>query len=257
VVTAIAGRKSVRIDYYTGTKSEAERIRRAFGGMVRKLTAAELQPVQRSKPGLVKIRNSLVVTSERGAVARRRLGMLYPGRIVLSIPAEMAFGTGGHATTAMCLRLLVDWIRTREPEELRRTRQLDLGTGTGILALAGRLLGIGSVAAWDYDPAALRAAARNIRAHGIRDDAIELSGCDLRFWKPGRERYEVVTANLYFNMLEEVFAKIRRVMAKGAVCIGSGILREQEEDCLGAARGAGLKIAELRRQGKWIAFRAE
>ena len=135
MVTAIAGRKSVRIDYYTGKKSEADRIRRAFGGTVRSLTAAELQPVQRSKPGLVKIRNRLVVTSERGAVARRRLGVLYPGRIVLSIPAEMAFGTGRHATTAMCLRLLVDWIGTREPEALRRTRsRWNLESDAGNLA---------------------------------------------------------------------------------------------------------------------------
>ncbi len=257
VVTAFAGRKSIRVDYYTARRAEAERIRRSFGGTVRTVKAADRLLMEAQKPVLVKIRDRLVVTSERGQAARTRLGKEYPGRIVLSIPAEMAFGTGDHATTANCLRFLVDWAAERRGEGLDEQQQLDLGTGTGILALAGRFLGIGRVVAWDYDPAAVAAARRNVRAHGFRDESIEVVEGDVRSWIPGREKFELVTANLFAGVLEEVFPKIHRVLKRGGVCIVSGILRAQEEACLGQAAQAGLRIQKVRRQGKWTAFRAD
>ncbi|HUF61141.1 MAG TPA: 50S ribosomal protein L11 methyltransferase [Verrucomicrobiales bacterium] len=257
VVTAFAGRKSIRVDYYTARRAEAERIRRSFGGTVRNVKESEWRLMKPEKAALVKIRDRLVVTSERKKAARTRLEEEYPGRIVLSIPAEMAFGTGGHATTANCLRLLVDWAAERRGERLEEERQLDLGTGTGILALAGRFLGIGRVLAWDYDPAAVAAARRNVRAHGFRDESVEVAESDVRSWIPGREKFEIVTANLFAGVLEEAFPKIHRVLKRGGVCIASGIMRTQEEDCLGRATRAGLRILEVRRQGKWMAFRAD
>ncbi len=97
----------------------------------------------------VKVRDRLVISAESSKAALQKLAAQYPSRIILSIPPHLAFGTGHHATTATVLRFLVDFAKEREGA---KWSLLDLGTGSGVLAIAGARLGATQVSASDNDP---------------------------------------------------------------------------------------------------------
>jgi ribosomal protein L11 methyltransferase len=165
------------------------------------------------------------------------------------IPAEAAFGTGHHATTAMCLRLLEELTRHLAPG----WTMLDAGTGSGILAIAGRYFGAGRVLAIDHDPLACATAKRNARANGIRN--IEFSVDDVLKQKLTR-KLDVVTANLFSEILIEALPLWSRHLATGGHLILSGVLRSQESAVLRALRRQDFSELEIRRRGKWIALHA-
>ena len=121
----------------------------------------------------------------------------------------MAFGTGDHATTSTCLRLLVDYAKEARGG---RWSLLDLGCGTGILAIAGALLGAAEVDGFDFDPAAVKIANRNARRHGLK--RLKFTEDDVTKWEPERE-YDVVAANIFFDVLTISFERIAAaVMAR-------------------------------------------
>jgi ribosomal protein L11 methyltransferase len=257
VIRGLPGGKTIRIEVYCRSEGDAEQLKEDFGGSVRRLASknwSKLVSLRGSKP--MKIRDRLMITGEPDASRVAQLRKRNPDREVIAIPAEMAFGTGEHATTSTCLRLLVDASR-----ELGRGGaswdQLDLGTGTGILAIAGSLLGARRVEACDYDPHAIRVAGVNLDRHEVRD-GVRLRQHDVLAWEPtDLERYDCVTANLFSDVLAASFGKIAEVVRAGGIVIASGILAEQSEGCLRAAREAGLEIEEVKRKGKWVTFRAK
>jgi len=153
-ITTLPERKTIRLEVFALTKMEARRLQRAFGGSVATQRRDWMTPPAVPRPP-IKVRGKLLVVaspSERDAAAGKRP--------VLLIPADMAFGTGEHATTATCLRLLADVATERAdtPWEM-----LDLGCGSGILALAARLLGAARVEAGDFDPDCVRIAKEKCR----------------------------------------------------------------------------------------------
>jgi ribosomal protein L11 methyltransferase len=163
----------------------------------------------------------------------------------LVIPASAAFGTGQHATTAMCLRLL---------ERLTHRRKngwwlLDLGTGTGIFALAAKRFGAGHVTGIDNDPKAISIAKANARLNKI--DNVDFRLGDLRKWKPSG-RTDIVAANLYSELLIEILPKLKR----SNWLILSGVLRTQEEKLFRALRRNNIQMVTKKRRGKWIAVLA-
>ena len=155
-IFSLPGSKRIRIEAYGLNKREAALVAKTFGGQVRQMKrpAALLAGNTVSAPLL--IRDRLVVV--RSPKAAKEAARDYPDRAILIIPAAMAFGTGDHATTATCLRMVCD---VAAGETGARWEALDLGTGTGILALAARLLGATRCDAWDYDPACVRAMREN------------------------------------------------------------------------------------------------
>ena len=242
-ITALAGRKTIRLEAFQLTKKQAEKLRRAFGGEVARQVKIKVLPAPAPRAP-IRVRGKLVVvaTERERELAGRKLG----NAKLLVIPAGMAFGTGDHATTSTCLRLLAD-VATKlagEPWEL-----LDLGTGSGILALAARLLGARTVEAGDFDRDAVRTAKANARVNGIRGVAVKK--IDVRRWQPART-WPVVTANLFSGLLIEAARTIAAALAPGGRLIFSGILREQEASVLAAIRGAGLRIDRVIRRGKWV-----
>ena len=185
----------------------------------------------------------VVVGSERArALEKKAAGT----RAVLLIPAGMAFGTGDHATTATCLRFLAD-----VSDELagQPWEMLDLGTGSGILALAARLLGARRAEAGDFDPHAVRTAKENARLNAIKGVAVRK--LDVREWQPQRT-WNVVAANLFSDLLMEVAPKIAAAVAPGGRLVFSGILRAQEAEVIAAFRRAGLRVDGVVRKGKWV-----
>ena len=240
-VTGLPNARTIRLEVFQLKKTEAESLQKMFGGSIavqkkwQPVATATLRPPIRVRGKL------LVVSSER---ERDAAGDQTP---VLLIPAGMAFGTGEHATTATCLRLLAD-LSAKLPAG--GWEMLDLGCGSGILALAARLLGAGKVEAGDFDPHAVRVAKENVRANQLRGVAVKK--LDVRTWTPTRT-WDVVAANLYSGILAEVAPTIAAAVAPGGDLVFSGILRTQEEEVLAALRAAGLQIERLVRKGKWVA----
>jgi ribosomal protein L11 methyltransferase len=126
---------------------------------------------------------------------------------------------------------------------------VDLGTGSGILALAAKRFGAEQVRAIDNDPRAIATARENARINKI--DHIHFRVGDVRHWKFPR-RIDIVTANLFSDLLIEVLPKLKPARH----LILSGVLRDQEEDLVGALKRCKIEITRVRRRGKWIAVLA-
>lgn len=166
-------------------------------------------------------------------------------REVVQLTPGMAFGTGTHATTKNCLVLLETLIRRRS-----RGTLLDVGTGSGILAIAAAKLGAEAVTAVEIDPVALSAARKNAKING--------TASKIRFRKkiPSRSRYRWVVANLTAPVLIERSEILTRSVAPGGKLILSGILTDEWADLFMAYR---TRFALLRkiRKGEWITLLLE
>jgi ribosomal protein L11 methyltransferase len=236
------GGKRALLEVCCRTKKEAQELIREDGGSMEKLRPDWLQHYAKQTQGKpLRIGPRLVIrnaTAQRETTAR-----------TLIIPAEAAFGTGHHATTAMCLRLLESMTRHLAPG----WRMLDAGTGSGILALAGSCFGAGEVFAIDNDPLACTTAKRNARANRIRN--IEFATGDILKQKLAG-RFEIITANLFSGLLIEALPVWSRHITPAGRLIFSGVLRNQESAVVHALRRHGFDILEIRRRGKWIALLA-
>ena len=235
--TGLAGAKTIRLEIFQLTKTDAEKLRRMFGGTVALQKKWSPQIAAKPRPPIRVRGKFIVVSSERERAAADNIPALL-------IPAGMAFGTGEHATTATCLRLLAD-----VAEELAGEKwdTLDLGCGSGILAIAARMLGAHRAEGADFDPHAVRTAKENVRANGV--SAVAIKKLDVREW----QTWNVVAANLFSGLLIEVASKIAAASAPRGRLILSGILRTQEAGVVAAYRRAGFRIVRIVRKGKWIA----
>lgn len=168
-------------------------------------------------------------------------------RIPLIIDPGMAFGTGHHGTTRSCLVLM-----ERYAPAVARERFLDLGTGTGLLAIAARALGFKAVIGVDIDPLAIEASRRNIQLN--RTEGIELIEGAI---SAAAGTYDMITANLISGTLVELADEIAARSGPSGIVIMSGILDGQDQEVEAAAEKAGLHCAERLRDGKWVtlAFR--
>jgi ribosomal protein L11 methyltransferase len=234
------GRKRVLVEAPCQNETAAKRFLREFGGKIEKLPARWLDQflqVKATKP--IRIGTRLLVGNVGGISCEAQS---------LVIPAGVAFGTGEHATTAMSLRLL-------EKVTRRLTsawRMLDAGTGSGILALAGKRFGAGDVVAIDNDPLAISTAKQNARCNQIRgvkfvvgDVAKNITG-----------KYDIITANLYSELLVSLLPQFRKSLAAQGQLILSGVLCQQEPQLVRALKSNAFQIPTIRRRGKWIALLA-
>ena len=243
VLTTMPGGKTVRVEVYCERKADAEKIQKEFGGSLRTLKPQNwaAPAALRLKP--VVVRDRLIIAHDGAAAAEQQAA--HPERIVLHIPGEMAFGTGDHATTSTCLRLLVDYAAQRTgPWSV-----LDMGCGTGILALAAAKLGAGPVSGFDYDPAAVRISKKNAVLNNVR--GVKFSCGDMTTGEPGAP-HDVVLANIFYDVLTLSFGKIAAATKPGGIVIVSGILHTQAAGCLAAGQKAGLKFDPPLKRGKWV-----
>jgi len=164
-------------------------------------------------------------------------------RVILMDPGR-AFGTGHHETTRLCLEWLEDWTESNRPETMSL---LDLGTGSGILAMAGALLGFGRVLAVDNDEEAVEVARENLRVNGLEGRIVLSVGSVGEL----EERFDVVAANLQANPLIEMAHALSERLQPGGMLVLSGILVEQGESVRSAYEEAGLLFVERRSAGEW------
>ena len=236
--------KRLQIEAFCETTAEARDLTATFGGSVDRLSSGwqtRYFSAQTSKP--LRIGNRLVVAAGSGEA-----GEIAASARLLVIPASAAFGTGEHATTAMSLRMLERVTRRIAPG----WRMLDAGTGSGILALAGRCFGAGEVIAIDNDALAVSVAKQNARANKIR--GVTFVARDVSAPLPGK--FDVIAANLYSELLVSLLPKWQRRLAAAGRLILSGILRRQEREVTDALHANGFDVQEVRRRGKWIALLA-
>ena len=244
VMFTLPNSRSLRIEAYHVTRTEADTLVSAFGGtlrVARPLTRKELEP--KPRPPLRVRGRLLVVSTEKELELARKQHAKTPA---LLIPATVAFGTGEHATTASCLRMIAD-----VAHELRGTEwdALDLGTGSGILAFAARIFGAGKVEASDFDATAVRVAKENAAANNIT--GVHFIRSDLLKWTAPRQ-WPVVLANVFSTTLIAAAPRIAGAVEKGGRLILSGILRTQEGEVLAAFRKQGCRLERAVRKGKWV-----
>ncbi len=249
VVEFIKGGKSVRLQIYCSNMAEAEAIKEQFGGSVRQMKDADWNKTP-EPPRPLKVRDVLLVTAETGKKELTLLQKAHPNRQLIIIPPEMAFGTGDHATTSTCLRFLVDISRERKGESWTMA---DLGTGTGLLAIAASKLGASEVWGCDFDPFAVAVAIRNAERNAT--PGIAMKNQDVLKWKPRKKGYNVVAANLFSTVLIEAWPVIANSLAKGGDLVVSGILASQAWDVFEAAAKQGLGFSKIVRKGKWVTAR--
>ena len=246
VITRIPNRTTIRVDVYCEKRKEADAIKKQFGGSVRELKSQNWAALSSVIPPAVKVRQSLLVTGEKDRKKLKVIADEHPGRVIISIPPDMAFGTGHHDTTSTVLRLLVDYAKARQGAAWT---MLDLGTGSGLLAIAAEKLGATEVWGCDHDPLAVKVALENLRRN--KTNIVKLDEIDVLKWKPAR-KWDCVAANIFADVLEAIFPKIVRSLKKDGVVMLSGILHTQAPACLKAGEAAGLVFEKVLKKGKWV-----
>ena len=181
-----------------------------------------------------------------------------PGDLVIEMDPGMAFGSGLHETTSMCIRALEKILagsseagREGEREDgCSGMKILDVGTGTGILAIAGVLLGADEALGIDIDPDAVRVAGENIEKNGLADKITAQYG-DLT--EGVDYKADIVVANLMADLVMRLSPAAAGHLAKGGWYVTSGILDIKEEIVSEAIREAGFAIEEVLHDGEWCA----
>ncbi|MBQ9082980.1 MAG: 50S ribosomal protein L11 methyltransferase [Clostridia bacterium] len=167
------------------------------------------------------------------------------GRTVMRIDPGMAFGTGGHATTRLCLETLEDYVQPG-------TELLDLGCGSGILSIAALLMGASRTVGVDIDPLAVKTARENGHLNGFDEPQYTVLEGNLTDKVSGT--FDVVAANIVADVIIFFCPQVRQFMKPGAVFVTSGIIDTREQDVRKAFAENGLEIQRRRENGGWLSF---
>ena len=162
-------------------------------------------------------------------------------RTVITMDPGMAFGTGTHETTSLCLETLDSLVKGGE-------RVLDIGTGSGILAIAALKLGAAVAEGVDIDPMCVRTAGENAQRNGVQDRFTVLVG-DLSDKASGQ--YNIITANIVAAAILSLAPHVSALMAPGARFIASGIIDTRKDEVLTGLRAAGLEPVEVKEKRGW------
>ncbi len=167
-----------------------------------------------------------------------------PGDRIIEIDPGMAFGSGTHETTGMCISLLEEVIRGGE-------KIIDVGTGSGILAIAAALLGADHVLAVDIDPDAVRVASENV-AHNHVNHIVTVKEGDLL--KSSDAICDICVANIISDIIISFSSALKTHIKPGGLFLCSGIIRERTEEVREALLQAGYEIIKTEFRGEWTAF---
>ncbi|PWV99216.1 [LSU ribosomal protein L11P]-lysine N-methyltransferase [Hoeflea marina] len=227
----------------------AECLADAFPGVaIQTEILPDIDWISRSLEGLKPVRAGrfLVHGSHDRAAVR-------PHDLAIEVDAAQAFGTGHHGTTAGCLEM-IERVMLSRPEGPRGFDPvLDLGTGSGVLAIAAAMLGPVRVLATDIDPIATRIARQNIRLNGVaaRVEAVTARGFHstaIAGWAP----FRLIIANILARPLMQMAPEIAACAAPGGSVILSGILAAQRWKVLAAFNGQGLSHVETIWRNGWV-----
>ena len=170
-----------------------------------------------------------------------------PERITLELDPGMAFGCGNHPTTTMCLELMEDLIVGGE-------EVCDVGTGSGILAIAAAKLGASSVTAIDLDETAVKVAKENVRINDAADKVRVIHGNLLDHY---RDCPDLMIANIIADVIIKLSPDAYQLLKPGGTFITSGIIKDRAEEVLTAVKSSGFKLIERKTEGEWVAYRLQ
>jgi ribosomal protein L11 methyltransferase len=165
--------------------------------------------------------------------------------VVIEIDPGMAFGTGTHPTTALCVRLIEDHVKPGD-------RLLDVGCGSGILMLAAKKMGAGFCCGIDRDEVAPPVAAGNLVLNRIPED--DFGVCTGSLGAPVRARFDVLTANILTDVILALADDLPRLVLPGGIFICSGIIEAYRDKVLRKLDTKGFTLLDLQQQGEWVAM---
>ncbi|MEM6885055.1 MAG: 50S ribosomal protein L11 methyltransferase, partial [Verrucomicrobiota bacterium] len=237
VTRELPGKKRASLEVYCESRTDANKLVKHYGGEIRLLSKdVWLDTQQRSF--LLPINPHCCIISPGTEIPER-----YQKLPRIELPAAMAFGTGEHPTTAMCLRQLL--------KRAGKTpiRILDAGCGSGILALAAALAGH-QVTGIDFDPASIQEAGQNQK----RNPHVPAVQWELGKVEsiPLRRRFDLIVANLFLNILSDSVPRFYKMLPTGGTLILSGVMHHQEEDALKILSRSSFKLKQRLRKGKWL-----
>jgi ribosomal protein L11 methyltransferase len=223
------GRARLRVEAYFSTKTPALALAQKWGGRAEPFSP---KPPKPAAPVRVSAELEIVHDEKARRSATR-----------LIIPYGTAFGSGEHATTLMLLRALA------QRADLAEATVLDLGTGSGVLALAARSLGGRKITATDFDARVIPTSRRN-ELLNFRSRVVKWEIADARRLRAS-PRYSLILANLFSGILVEAAPRIARALQPGGELWLSGIFRSQQKEVARAYRAAGLRHLKSTTRGKW------
>lgn len=167
--------------------------------------------------------------------------------IILTLDPGMAFGTGTHESTRLCLKMLERYTRAG-------AKMLDVGTGSGILAIGALKLGAASARAFDIDDVAVKMSRRNIALNGF-EDRFEVARGGLSEQFGGG--FDIITANIVSDVIISIMPQVKKLLAAGGVFITSGIIDKYADNVAAAAEKNGLNIRLREDDDNWVSFAFE
>lgn len=240
VMTELKGGKTIRLEVYRDGEEEVLDLQRRFGGEVRVVKNRDW--VTKSKPGPPRrLAAGIWLTQQE---LEQLPGSDQEG-LVISIPGELAFGTGDHFTTDSVAKLVVEALRSASPPH----KVLDLGTGTGILAILAEKLGAETVHGIDFDDDAITVAKRNLARNDC--ERVTLQTADVLTWS-ATSQYDLITANLFSSVLVQALPLVKDWLNPRGRLFLSGILIEQRKEVEQAAQACGFRVRTEATNGKWV-----
>jgi ribosomal protein L11 methyltransferase len=168
-----------------------------------------------------------------------------PDDIVIELDPGMAFGTGTHPTTALCIRMIEKYLSTGDSF-------LDVGTGSGILMIAAAKLGAGRLCGIDKDEVAVEVAAQNLQLNNINPKIFRLTTGNLV--AEINESFSFVAANIFSHVILELLQDISRVLTDDGILVCSGIIEENKQTVISAMENIGFEIVETAVKEEWVAI---
>lgn len=162
--------------------------------------------------------------------------------IVINIDPSMAFGTGTHGTTSLCIELIEKHIKKDD-------NMLDIGCGSGILMLVSKKLGAKTVTGIDIDKNCYNVVCDNFKKNNINSEYNILVG---NLVDNIKEKYDLVVSNILVDVLEKLLSDIQKVLKNDSIVIFSGILKEKEEKFLEKASKIGLNLLDKSYKNEWV-----
>ena len=253
VITKLSDAKKLRVEVFLEKKNSAQDLINEFGGKIEKIKKRNWARINApSKRPLIKIRDQILVSDNPKLGSLKSLKKKYPNKKIIAIPAALAFGTGDHATTSTCLRIIVD-ISKKYLKEKTDWSFCDIGTGTGILAITAKLMGANRVEGFDFDPEAITIAKRNIDINSVDD--IQIYEKDVFQWLPSeRKSWNIIAANIFANVLNPNLEKIWSAVSNDGHLVISGILNEHHKSVIETSKSNGMPTPNIHTKGKWVSF---
>ncbi len=168
------------------------------------------------------------------------------GELIVRMDPGMAFGTGTHETTRLVIGLL-------EKYTTPGVRMLDVGTGSGILAICASRLGAGECKAYDIDPMSVRVARENIKDSGLENITCDQSDL-LRSVDLDGGKYGLMCANIVADIIIRMTPDVHKYLADDGVLLASGIIMERSQDVIDCFEAHGLEIVERAEENGWCAL---